>query len=363
MNRSNTLEIASGAEHETPAALGRRMPAEWESHAGTWFSWPHNLDTWPDELASVEKTMAHAVQALSRHETVHINVNDAAHEQHVRTVLDDSGVRGAVRFHHIPTNDAWIRDHGGIFVTRDSDAGLPRAAVTGWRFNSWGGKYPPWDLDNQVPARMAEALQLPFIDGDMILEGGSIDVNGAGLLLTTDSCLLNENRNAHLSRDDIERRLKSYLGVEKVLWLGEGIAGDDTDGHIDDITRFVGPNTVVTVVETDREDENYEPLQENLELLRTFTDVSGEPLCIVTLPMPSPVVSKGERMPASYANFYVGNGVLLLPTYRDANDDKAKRTLERLFPAREVIPLDCTEVIWGLGAIHCLTQQIPTGIV
>jgi agmatine deiminase len=335
------------------------MPAEWAPHQGTWLSWPHNLETWPEELPFVEAAMARVVHALAPHETVHVNVRDAAHERQVRARLDEGGTRGTVRFHAIPTNDAWIRDHGALFVRRDARHGAPLAATT-WRFNSWGGKYPPWDLDTAVPARMAEALGVPAFDGGLVLEGGSVDVNGAGLLLTTEACLLHPSRNPGLSRSDLEARLCAFLGAEQVLWLADGIAGDDTDGHVDDLTRFVAEDTVVTVVEDDREEVNFAPLQENLERLRGMTALGGRPLRIETLPMPRPVVLKGERMPASYANFYVANGVVLLPVYEDPNDEEAARTLARLFPGRAVVPVDCRFLIWGLGAIHCLTQQVPS---
>lgn len=338
--------------------MGYRMPAEWAPHQATWLSWPHNEETWPDELPRVEATMAQAVAALAPHETVHINVNDAGHERHVRAVLDDAGVRGDVRLHRIPTNDAWVRDHGAIFVVRNGDAGR-EVAATDWGFNSWGGKYPPFDLDNAVPARMAGVLGVPRFAADIILEGGSIEVNGAGQLLTTEACLLNPNRNPHLDRDAIEARLRAYLGVREVLWLGDGIVGDDTDGHVDDITRFAGDDTILTVVEPDRESPNHAPLQENLERLHAMRTADGRPFRIVELPMPAPVRLKGEVMPASYANFYVANGVVLLPVFGDPRDAEAEAIVRRAFPTREVVPIRCNDVIWGLGAFHCLTQQVP----
>jgi agmatine deiminase len=338
---------------DTPADLGYAVPAEWDAHRGTWLSWPHNEETWPDELPDVEMTMAHAVRALAIDETVFINVLDGSHERHVRALLDEVGVNGSVRFEHIPTNDAWIRDHGAIFV-RNGDG---RVAATSWGFNSWGGKYPPFDLDDQVPDAMARVIGVDSFDGGMILEGGSIEVNGDGMLLTTEACLLNPNRNPELSRAAIETRLRAFLGVRDIVWLGDGIVGDDTDGHIDDVTRFVNTNTIVTVVEEDPGDPNYKPLRENLERLREHPATAD--LTIVPLPMPRPVVSKGERMPASYANFYIGNGVVLLPTFGDVADDDAMRVLSACFPGRRVVPLDCRSLIWGLGAFHCLTQQLP----
>lgn len=232
-------------------------------------------------------------------------------------------------------------------------------AATDWGYNAWGDKYPPYDLDNEIPARMAEVLGTPRFVADMILEGGSIDANGQGVLLTSEACLLNPNRNPHLGRSDIEQRLRDYLGAEQILWLGQGIVGDDTDGHVDDLARFVGPETIVTVIEDDPADENYGPLQDNLNRLRCFRCPAGRPFRIDELPMPRPVMWENQRLPASYANFYIANTVVLLPTYNDAQDRVAEQRLSGLFPGRAIIPIDCTDLIWGLGAFHCLTQQVP----
>lgn len=333
-----------------------RMPAEWEPHQATWLSFPHNTDTWPgDMLARVQAAYARMVAVLARSETVHINVNDATMERYVLDLLHTAGARGDIRLHHIPTNDAWCRDHGAT-VVQQRDGSL---VAVDWEYNAWGGKYPPYDLDNQVPARMAEVLGIERVAGGMVLEGGSIEVNGDGLLLTTESCLLNPNRNSHLTREQIEQRLCAMTGAGRVLWLGEGIAGDDTDGHVDDITRFVAPDTVVTVVEGNPDDENFAPLQQNLARLRAMCDRHRQPLRIVPLPMPEPVVLQGRRMPASYANFSIANRVVLLPTFNQPTDQQAQEILQRLFPGREVVGVDGTEVIWGLGAWHCLTQQVP----
>ncbi len=310
------------------------------------------------------------VAELARSEAVHINVNDVTAETNARRHLERAGAqlgdRSKIHFHHFPTNDAWCRDHGALILTRrfvakgsGETGSSERRLATDWDYNAWGDKYPPYDLDNLIPAKMAEVLGIPCRKGEMVLEGGSIDSNGAGLLLTTENCLLNPNRNPHLTRAEIETRLVEFLGVEKILWLGEGIVGDDTDGHIDDITRFVGPRVVVTAIEEDSSDENYQPLQENLRRLKLMTDLDGRPLEIVTIPMPPPVVYKEQRLPASYANFYIANTVVLLPTYNHPNDERARATLARLFPSREIVGLDCTDIIWGLGAFHCLTQQIP----
>ena len=335
------------------------MPAEWEPHRGTWLSWPHKQASWPGKFSSVPPIFARMVALLADHEEVHINVAGPAMETDVRRLLTDAGAdTGNVYFHHNPTNDAWCRDHGPIFVQR-ARGGAVEQAVIDWGFNAWGGKYPPYDLDDVIPTRVAEELGLPVYRPGIILEGGSIDVNGRGTLLTTEACLLNRNRNPTLDRSQIEDHLRSYLGVSHILWLGDGIVGDDTDGHIDDLTRFVEERTVVTVVEDDPTDENYEPLQKNLERLRNMKDQDGRPLRIVTLPMPHPLWHDGQRLPASYANFYIANGLVLLPTYDPARDEQALTTLEQLFPTREVIGIDCTDLVWGLGAFHCVTQQWP----
>lgn len=336
---------------------GYRMPAEWEPHRATWLSWPHNKESWPGKIESVWPRYAEMVAALARSETVHINVTNSDMERSANEYLMAADAKGDILFHHFPTNDAWCRDHGAIFVTHpESDE--PLIAVD-WEYNAWGGKYPPFDLDQQIPAQMAESLDAPRVSGGMILEGGSIDVNGAGLLLTTESCLLNPNRNPQLSREQIEQRLKEMLGVQAIYWLGDGIVGDDTDGHIDDITRFVDREKIVTVVESDPDDENYRPLQENLERLHSFRTPQGRPFEIIELPMPPAVSYEGQRLPASYANFYIANRVVLLPAYRSKRDEVAREILQSCFPDREVIGIDCTDVVWGLGAFHCLTQQIP----
>jgi agmatine deiminase len=354
----------------TPKQLGYRLPAEWEPHEATWLSWPHKEASWPGKIDRIFPVYAQMVAALARSETVHINVNNAEMEAAACRVLEQAGggtgAGSNISFHRFPTNDAWCRDHGAIFLTRRNDTRLagessPSAArlATDWDYNAWGDKYPPYDLDNLIPAKMADLLGTPSKKGEMVLEGGSIDSNGAGLLLTTESCLLNPNRNPHLTRVQIEARLVEFLGVEKILWLGDGIVGDDTDGHIDDITRFVGNRVVVTAIEEDPADENYKPLRDNLRRLESMSDLDSRPLEIVTIPMPPPVVHEGQRLPASYANFYIANTIVLLPTYHHPNDERARATLATLFPTREIIGLDCTDIIWGLGAFHCLTQQVP----
>jgi len=342
-----------------PRLLGYRMPAEWELHEATWLSWPHKVESWPGNFEPVPKVFAEIARHLCQHELVNINVNDRQMEEDVRKLFDTEGVPvDNVRFHLIPTDDAWARDHGPIFITRQQD-GKRELAVVDWGYNAWGGKYPPFALDDEVPTKIAGKLGLPLFKPEIILEGGSIDVNGRGALLTTESCLLNPNRNPHLSRDQIEQYLKDYLGVSLILWLGDGIVGDDTDGHIDDLARFVNPSTIVTVLEDDPDDENYRPLQENYKRLQMMKDQDGRPFDIITLPMPEPIYYQGQRLPASYANFYIANRVVLAPTYNQPTDKIAIDTLQRLFPNRRAIGIDCTELVWGLGAIHCVTQQQP----
>jgi agmatine deiminase len=344
----------------TPKQLGYRLPAEWEPHEATWLSWPHKEASWPGKIETIFPIYAQMVAALARSETVHINVNDEVMEAKARGFLDAARAGGDIRFHRFPTNDAWCRDHGAI-ILRHRDGGrvsVPRLAID-WDYNAWGNKYPPHDLDNLIPGHMADTLGIPCRKGRMVLEGGSIDSNGEGLLLTTTSCLLNPNRNPGLSRAQIEAHLLDMLGVERILWLGDGIVGDDTDGHIDDLSRFVGPRMVVTAIEDDPADANFAPLLENLRRLESMTDLHNRLLEIVPIPMPPPVVYEGQRLPASYANFYIANTLVLLPTYNHPNDAVAQNILAEVFPGREVIGLDCTDLIWGLGAFHCLTQQVP----
>jgi agmatine deiminase len=340
---------------QTPAALGYRMPAEWEPHAATWLSWPRREGiSFPDAYDRVMPTFRAMVETLVESELICINVSNGAHEAEAQAILRGLAPE-RITYYRIATNEPWCRDHGPIFLTREVE---PRLAIVDWDYNAWGGKYPPCDLDEVVPTCIAEKLGLPAFYPRMILEGGSIDVNGAGALLTSESCLLNPNRNPELGRAEIEQRLRDYLGVREILWLGDGIEGDDTDGHIDDLTRFVSERTVVTVVEKNRDDSNYEALQENLARIRAMK-VGGEPLEIVELPMPARIVREGQVLPASYANFYIANCCVLLPTFADPSDAVAVQVLQSAFPTRRVVAIDCRELIWGLGAFHCLTQQQP----
>ncbi len=344
----------------TPVQLGYRMPAEWEPHAGTWFTWPRREGiSFPDKYDAVPPVYAELIKYLVQVEDVHVNVWHAEMEAWVRGLLEKEKTPLArVHFHHFPAYEPWCRDHGPIFLVREQNGKRERAVVD-WGYNAWGNKYPPFDLDDAVPQHVAKLRGLPLFSPGIVMEGGSIEVNGCGTLLTTEACLLNPNRNPHLNKSQIEQHLKDYLGVTNILWLGDGIVGDDTDGHIDDLTRFVSPNTVVTVVEEDPTDENYKLLQENLERLRTMKDETGLPLRVVELPMLGRVEHDGQRLPASYANFYIANGIVLVPTYRHANDKRALEILQREFQDRRVIGVDSTELIWGLGSFHCISQQEP----
>ena len=344
------------ATPHTVAAAGYAMPAEWQAHQATWISWPHNHASWPGKFAPVEPVMVQAVAALSQSELVRINVLDEAHEKHVGALLEGHADARRVKFHRFPTNDAWCRDHGAIFVTRNNPD-QPLLALN-FGFNAWGSKYP-FELDNAIPPQMANALGVPCRNIEMILEGGSIDINGSGTLLTTEQCLLHPNRNPDMSKTDIEQALRDYLGVQQILWLGDGIVGDDTDGHVDDLTRFVSADTVVTVVEADRSDENHAVLAENRERLASMKLADGGSLQVIEMPMPRPVEFQGDRLPASYANFYIGNKVVLMPAFDDPNDAVNKNILARAFPGRQIAAIDCRDLVLGLGTFHCLTQQLP----
>jgi len=341
----------------TPRALGFRMPAEWERHEATWLSWPRaDGISFPERYDVVPGLWSAMAAALSHGEAVHVNVTDAAQEASVRGALaaaPDARLERVV-LHRIPTDEPWCRDHGPTFVVRNGEL-----ALVDWRYNAWGGKYPPWDRDDRVPEQIAALLGVRRFEPGIVMEGGSFDVNGRGTVLTTESCLLNPNRNPGLDRGAIETYLRDYLGVAAVVWLGEGIVGDDTDGHVDDLTRFVGPRAVVTMVEPDPADENHRLLADNVRRLQAARDQDGRPLEIVELPMPGPVVWDGQRLPASYANFYVGNDVVLMPTFAHPNDAAALAILARCFPGRRIAGIDATALVWGLGAFHCATQQQP----
>lgn len=346
----------------TPREHGYRMPAEWAPHAATWIAWPHNPKDWPGKFQPIACVYADIVRHLSAVEDVHILANDAAAESRAYGILKRAGAHLArVHFHRWATNRVWTRDSGPIFVKDAAGA----VAITNWKFNAWA-KYDDWQLDDQIPERAAELLRMsewtPQCNGRrVVLEGGSIDTNGAGVLLTTEECLLSEvqQRNPGMGRADLEQVFRDYLGIDQALWLNRGIAGDDTHGHVDDIARFVGEHVIVTVTEANREDENHLPLEENLDRLRSARSRDGKPFQIIELPMPAPVVFEGQRLPASYANFYIANGLVLVPTFNDPNDRHALNTLASVFPDRKVVGIHCGDFIWGLGALHCMTQQQP----
>ena len=342
---------------KTPAALGFRMPAEWQPQEAVWFSWPHNLKTWPGYFRPIPAKFAEIVAHISRFEEVRINAAHALHQRAWSLIKKARADLTKVTLFDHPTNDAWCRDHGPIFVKNDKTG---EVAVTDWEHNAWGGKYPPYDLDNTIPPKIAAALGLRRFEKKMIMEGGSLEVNGAGLLLTTESCLLNRNRNPAMSKAEIEQALRDFLGVHTIHWLGDGIIGDDTDGHIDDMTRFFSADGIVTVLESNKRDKNYPILLENLERLHALRTPEGKKFKVVALPMPKPCWCDGQQMPASYANFLVINGAVLMPAFRQPKRDAAAaEVLAACFPGREIIPIDCLELVWGLGTLHCISQQQP----
>ncbi len=355
------MKTVSKANQKVPSALGYRLPAEWEKHEATWLSWPHNAETWPApaQLARVEETYIRMAEVLSHGEKVHILVAHEREEDTVRKKLSKAGAEiSRVIFFRIPTVDVWMRDYGPIFLaSREAKSGKP--VFTRWIFNAWGNKYEPLKADKAVPGILKTLLAAEVFEPGIILEGGSIDVNGEGMLLTTEQCLLNPNRNPHLTRAQIEDYLRDYLGVSRILWLGEGIVGDDTDGHIDDIARFAAPDTVICAVEQEPSDANYPILQENRKRLEEARDQNGKKLNLIELPMPGKVECDGERLPASYANFYIGNKAVLVPIYHHANDDRALKILVECFPGRSIVGIPCEDLVCGLGAIHCVTQQQP----
>ena len=338
------------------------MPAEWAHHNATWLSYPHNEDSWPGKINTIFPSYNLFIKVLSEDEEVHINVNDQVMEDQVHEDLIKIGANMSnIFFHQFPTNDAWCRDHGPAFLLNREDPS--RRAIVNWNHNAWGGKYP-YELDTQIPLHIHQFLSqtdpnLELFQPGIVMEGGSIDVNGCGDLLTTTSCLLNPNRNPHLNQSQIEEYLRDYYGVDNIIWLGDGIMGDDTDGHVDDLSRFISPDTIVTAVEDDCWDENYDVLQKNLKTLNSCRLANGKQPTIVELPMPDMVFYDNQRLPASYANFYIANNKVIFPTYRCLADNEAAYILEACFPDREIIGIDSTDIVWGLGSFHCLSQQEP----
>lgn len=362
MARATKKKPVEGITARVPAARQFHMPAEWENHDATWIAWPHRRADWPGKFAPIPWVYGEIVRWLSQSESVHILINDSKAEKQAAEILKQVGADlKQIRFWHLATDRVWTRDYGPIFlIGPDGQKGM-----LDFRFNGWA-KYRDWKHDDAIPAQIAKALKVPTwqpaFDGKrIVLEGGAIDVNGAGLLLTTEECLLSEvqARNPGMTRPELEQVFSDYLGVKKTLWLNRGITGDDTHGHVDDLARFVGVRTVVAVEETHSTDPNYVPLQENLERLRGFTDLEGRELEIVTLPMPEPLYLQAQRLPASYANFYIANRVVLVPTFNDPHDRIALGTISDLFPGRKVVGIHAVDLVWGLGTLHCMTQQEP----
>ncbi|MDR8391098.1 agmatine deiminase family protein [Aliifodinibius sp. S!AR15-10] len=346
-----------------PTDKGFKMPPEWHPHAATQLHWPTNRETWPGErLDRVEKVYLRIIGVLHRYEPIHLFVGDEKVRDYVLVKFEERGINSQqVTFHLQPINDVWARDCGPIFIRKEDNS--EEFAVTDWEYNAWGGKYPPYEDDNKIPAYLADMYGIERYEPGMVLEGGSIEINGNGVLLTTESVLLNENRNPGLSREEIEEKLKSYLGIEEIIWLKRGLAGDDTDGHIDDLARFLNESTILAVTVDDPEDVNYQALQENLEILQQATDRHGQSFTIETLPLPQTriegtTVDGSEYVPASYANFYIANGVVLVPTYDLRFDEQALGLFKEYFPEREVVGIPCADLVWGQGSIHCITQQL-----
>ncbi len=342
---------------DTPAALGFRMPAEWEPQEAIWLSWPHNYASWPGKFRPVPYNFANIVATISRFEPVRINAAKKLHSRARRLCERAEANLANISFYDHPTNDAWCRDHGPIFVKHTKTG---EVALTDWAYNAWGGKYPPYDLDNEIPPSIEKVTKQRRFVNDMVLEGGSIDVNGQGALLTSEQCLLNPNRNPHLTKEQIEQNLRDYLGVTDIYWVGEGIVGDDTDGHIDDMTRFFKADGFITCVEPNKKEKNHEILAENLARLKKFRTPAGKKFDIVELPMPRPFGFNRQRVPASYANFLIVNGGVLVPTFRQPGPDaRALEIIQGCFPDRKVVGVDCYHLIWGLGTLHCISQQQP----
>lgn len=341
----------------TLAALGFRLPAEWEPQAAVWLSWPHKRSTWPRHFCPIPRKFAEIAATISRFEKVRVNCAAKLQPGAKRLCALAGADLTRLSFYDHPTNDAWCRDHGPIFVKHD---GTGEVAVTDWTYNAWGGKYPPFDLDNAIPRRIAREFRLRRLVRKMVLEGGSIDGNGAGLLLTTEACLLNPNRNPTMTKREIERALRDDLGVHQLLWLGDGIVGDDTDGHVDDLSRFFAVDGIVTAVERNSRDKNFGALRENLRRLHDLWTPAGKKFRLAELPMPAPCFCDGRRLPASYANFLIINGAVLMPGFRQPKRDaEAAEVLAACFPSREIIVIDCLELVWGLGTLHCISQQQP----
>jgi agmatine deiminase len=345
-------------EQPTPKSLGYYFPAEFSPHVATWLSWPHKEASWPGKIHSIFPSYARFINELTKGELVRINVMDKAMKTFAIGHLQSEGVDlTKIEFFFHPTNDAWCRDHGPAFLI--NPAARQKKVIVDWNYNAWGNKYPPFDLDDVIPSLIGSHFNIPVFHPGIIMEGGSVEFNNKGTLITSTACLLNPNRNPHLNQQQIEEYLYNFYGVEQILWVEEGIIGDDTDGHIDDTVRFVNEDTVITVTEEKKNDENYELLQRNLKQLRKMRLLNGKQLNIVELPMPDEVIWEDQRLPASYANFYIANKSVIVPTFRSYKDENILQIIQQCFPGREVVGIDSTDIIWGLGSFHCLSQQEP----
>ena len=341
----------------TPKQLGYYFPAEFAPHEATWLSWPHKEASWPGKIERVYSPYAKFIKVLAESEKVRININDEAMQSFAEKVLSKENVNmQQVEFFFHPTNDAWCRDHGPAFIINSNKK---NKAIIDWNYNAWGNKYPPYNLDDVIPTLIAKHYNLPVFYPNIVMEGGSVEFNGAGTLLTSTSCLLNPNRNPQLNQSQVEFYLKEYYGAEQILWVDDGIVGDDTDGHIDDTVRFVSEDTVLTVVEENKSDENYELLQQNLQQLKTMRLLNGRQLNIIELPMPDKIIYEEQRLPASYANFYIANNIVIVPVFNCDKDAVALDIIQQCFPSRKVIGINSVDIIWGLGSFHCLSQQEP----
>lgn len=342
----------------TPKSQGYYFPAEFSPHIATWLSWPHKEESWPGKIHTIYSPYVSFIRELTKGELVRINVADKKMQDTAIDLLNKGQVDlSKIQFFTHPTNDAWCRDHGPAFLINPNSE--IKKVIVDWGYNAWGNKYPPFDLDDVIPTHIAEALKLPVYYPGIVMEGGSVDFNGAGTLITSTACLLNKNRNPHLNQSQLEAYLHLFYGVDQILWVDEGIIGDDTDGHIDDTVRFVNEDTVIAVVEENKQDENHGLLAHNLKQLQKMRLLNGKQLNIIELPMPDALYYEGQRLPSSYANFYIANQSVIVPTYRCNKDDLALQIIQASFPNRTVIGIDSTDIIWGLGSFHCLSQQEP----
>ncbi|MBP8115454.1 MAG: agmatine deiminase family protein [Chitinophagaceae bacterium] len=342
----------------TPKQLGYYFPAEFAQHEATWLSWPHKEASWPGKINTIFPSYSKFIKELTKGELVRINVADEAMKLFAISHLQKEEVDlSKVEFFFHPTNDAWCRDHGPAFLI--NPLAEQKKVIVDWDYNAWGNKYPPFGLDDVVPTLIGNHFKIPVFNPGIVMEGGSVEFNGKGTVMTSTACLLNPNRNPHLNQEQIEEYLCNYYGMEQVLWVDEGIIGDDTDGHIDDTVRFVNEDTVITVIEENKNDENYELLQHNLKQLKEMRLLNGKQLDIIELPMPEQLVYDDQRLPCSYANFYIANKSVIVPVFQTNRDEKALQIIQDCFPDRNVVGIDSLDIIWGLGSFHCLSQQEP----